>query len=148
MGKLKNSSLHLFADEKYNSIFEYFTRNEDVKIDNKHLFILAAAIGFKNEKKIDTKTNGKEILASFFTTHEEELLMNIVMQDNSVNNNLELLNEIISTKEGRKIIEAYVNGGLELMIDEAFFDSWDGQQLSATYEHNHFDLLKFVYSQI
>ncbi|MCD8916248.1 hypothetical protein K2V61_11920 [Staphylococcus simulans] len=148
MGKLKDSSIHFFADEKYSSIFEQFTKRESVQVHNKNIFVLAAVVGFKNSSKIENENRGKEILASFLTPSEEELFMNIVFQDEKVDNDLEKLGEIIDSKEGKEIIEEYVNGGLELMVIEAFFDNWDGHELNPDYEHYYFDLIKFISTQV
>jgi|GEM_PF-4749397 len=53
MGILKDNQMIFFTDSKYNDVFDTFNKKEDKnKIEIKQLYILAAAVGFKNSKRL------------------------------------------------------------------------------------------------
>lgn len=149
MGKLKESSILLFSDERYNKLIEIFTDKEHGEtIQLKNIFLLAASIGFKNSKRIKRDKKGKEIRASYLSPSEEELLLNLVLNDAEVNGDIEKLNDIAGTGQIKKIIYEYINGGLQLILDKAFFDNWDGHNFNEKYKHYHFDLSRYVLAEI
>ncbi|MEL0537412.1 hypothetical protein [Staphylococcus debuckii] len=149
MGKLRDSSILFYADEKYNSIFDVFTKGETkLTIDLKELFVLAATIGFKNTKRIKQGAKGKEIRAAYLTHSEEELFLSMLLNDREIKNDIEVLESMLSSLDGKKIIEEYINGGLELIATKAFSDNWDGYNINSNYQHYHYDLARFILSEV
>lgn len=149
MGKFREKSTLIFADAKYDSLFEQITKSQYTSsADYKDFFVLAATIGFKNTLRIKRENKGREIRASYLTPSEEELFLSILFNDKEINGNIEKLDEFSENNEGKRIIEEYVNGGLELIATKAFEDNWDGYKLNDNYRHYHYDLARFILSEV
>lgn len=138
-----------FTDSKYNDVFDTFNKKEDKnKIEIKQLYILAAAVGFKNSKRLQIKSKGKETRTSYLTYKEEALLLNMVLADNEIGNNID---EIVNSNNKMKIkniIDEYANGGLELIVENGLPHRWNGEFLNNDDGNLTFDLSKYILSEV
>ncbi|MGX0019730.1 hypothetical protein ACUXPG_000135 [Staphylococcus hominis] len=149
MGILKDNQMIFFTDSKYNDVFDTFNKKEDKnKIEIKQLYILAAAVGFKNSKRLQIKSKGKETRTSYLTYKEEALLLNMVLADNEIGNNID---EIVNSNNKMKIkniIDEYANGGLELIVENGLPHRWNGEFLNNDDGNLTFDLSKYILSEV
>lgn len=90
MGILKDNQMIFYTDSKYNDVFDTFIKKEAKnKIEIKQLYILAATLGFKNSKRVQVSSKGKETRTSYLSYKEEALLLNMVFADSEINNNID-----------------------------------------------------------
>ena len=139
----------ILTDSKYNDVFDKKKKKEDKnKIEIKQLYILAAAVGFKNSKRLQIKSKGKETRTSYLTYKEEALLLNMVLADNEIGNNID---EIVNSNNKMKIkniIDEYANGGLELIVENGLPHRWNGEFLNNDDGNLTFDLSKYILSEV
>lgn len=153
MGKLKESQIIFHVDDSYTGIYDYFTkRNDNISgIEIKYLFLLTVTIGFKNSRKKEMNSRGStQMRSSYLNPDQESLVYNIAFSDSVFDNDIEKLasSEKSNLAEIKKIYEEYANGGMEILIEKVFKGRWDGEELDPNYEYYHFDLFKYVSSEI
>lgn len=149
MGILRDNQLLFYADEKYSSVYETFAKlKQEKKFETKHLFILAASIGFKNASRVQLEKRGKETRSTYLTPMEENLLLNLAFTDPELSNELESLIDDDNKGKIKTIIEEYSNGGMKLIVEESLYENWDGYELNQKYEDYYYDLNKFILSQL
>jgi hypothetical protein len=148
MGILKDNQMIFIADSKYDSVFETLTKKDtDLRVEIKHIYILAATIGFKNSKRIKVESRGKETRTNYLSYKEESLLLNMVLADNEINNIDEIVDDNNKIKV-KNIIDEYANGGMSLIVEKGLFTRWDGENLENHDEHIIYDLSKYIISEI
>lgn len=149
MSFLKESSIIFVSDEKYDDMYKSLSSMEDsYKIDYKYLFLLSAAIGFRNSIRVPVGNKGREIRASYYTQNEESLLINMLMADPDIDHDIEWLMDPENLGEIRKIINEYANAGMEIICNNGLDDYWDGEELVKNDSTIIFELSKFVLSEI
>lgn len=152
MGLIKGREIVFNVDEKYTDIYNYFTKKNDGidGIDTGTLFLLSAAIGFKNSRKSKLIKKDKQTRGSFLIPDEESLIYNMAYSDEVFNGNLEKLasDDKETINEIKNLYEEYANGGMEILVENVFKDHWDGIELERSYEKHHYDLSRFIASEI
>lgn len=149
MGILKDNQMIFFTDSKFNNVFDIFTKKEvGNKIEIKQLYILAAAVGFKNSKRVKIENKGKETRTSYLSYKEEALLLNMVFADDEINNNIDEIVNLNNKLKIKNIIDEYANGGLELIIEKGLPHRWNGEYLNNEDGNLTFDLSKYILSEI
>ena len=142
MGILKDNQMIFFTDSKYNDVFDTFNKKESKnKIEIKQLYILAAAVGFKNSKRVQIENKGKETRTSYLSYKEEALLLNMVFADSEIDNNIDKM-------KIKNIIDEYANGGLELIVESGLSHRWNGEFLNNEDGNLTFDLSKYILSEV
>lgn len=149
MGILKDNQMIFYTDSKYNDVFDTFNKKEAKnKIEIKQLYILAAALGFKNSKRVQVSSKGKETRTSYLSYKEEALLLNMVFADSEINNNIDKIVNLNNKIKIKNIIDEYANGGLELMVERGLSHRWNGEFLDNEDGNLTFDLSKYILSEI
>lgn len=149
MGILKDNQMIFYTDSKYNDVFDTFIKKEDKnKIEIKQLYILAATLGFKNSKRVQVSSKGKETRTSYLSYKEEALLLNMVFADSEINNNIDEIVNLNNKMKIKNIIDEYANGGLELIVEIGLPHRWNGEFLDNEYGNLTFDLSKYILSEI
>lgn len=153
MGKLKEAQIIFHVDESYTGIYDYFTKRQDNApgIEIKYLFLLTVTIGFNNSKRKEMNSRGStQMRSSYLSPDQESLVYNIAFSDGNFNNDIEKLasGEKSNLADIKKMYEEYANGGMEILIEKVFKGRWNGEELDPEYEHYHYDLFKFVSSEI
>ena len=82
--------------------------------DNKHIFMLSLAYGFKYGKKTDIADKEGMVRTEYLDKNEKSMMKAIGIAEN---NNL---NALIDKKSLFNIAENYANTGLHILYDEAF----------------------------
>ncbi|PTJ66274.1 hypothetical protein BUZ77_10690 [Staphylococcus saprophyticus] len=148
MGILKDNQMIFFTDSKYNDVFDTFNKKESKnKIEIKQLYILAAAVGFKNSKRVQIENKGKETRTSYLS-YEEALLLNMVFADSEIDNNIDEIVNLNNKMKIKNIIDEYANGGLELIVESGLSHRWNGEFLNNEDGNLTFDLSKYILSEV
>lgn len=149
MGILKDNQMIFFTDSKYNDVFDTFNKKETKnKIEIKQLYILAAAVGFKNSKRVQIENKGKETRTSYLSYKEEALLLNMVFADSEIDNNIDEIVNLNNKMKIKNIIDEYANGGLELIVESGLSHRWNGEFLNNEDGNLTFDLSKYILSEV
>lgn len=149
MGILKDNQMIFFTDSKYNDVFDTFNKKESKnKIEIKQLYILAAAVGFKNSKRVQIENKGKETRTSYLSYKEEALLLNMVFADSETDNNIDEIVNLNNKMKIKNIIDEYANGGLELIVESGLSHRWNGEFLNNEDGNLTFDLSKYILSEV
>ncbi|MBM0843799.1 hypothetical protein QI297_10125 [Staphylococcus saprophyticus] len=149
MGILKDNQMIFFTDSKYNDVFDTFNKKESKnKIEIKQLYILAAAVGFKNSKRVQIENKGKETRTSYLSYKEEALLLNMVFADSEIDNNIDEIVNLNNKMKIKNIIDEYANGGLELIVESGLSHRWNGEFLNNEDGNLTFDLSKYILSEV
>lgn len=149
MGILKDNQMIFYTDSKYNDVFDTFIKKEAKnKIEIKQLYILAATLGFKNSKRVQVSSKGKETRTSYLSYKEEALLLNMVFADSEINNNIDKIVNLNNKIKIKNIIDEYANGGLELIVERGLPHRWTGEFLDNEDGNLTFDLSKYILSEI
>lgn len=149
MGILKDNQMIFFTDSKYNDVFDTFNKKESKnKIEIKQLYILAAAVGFKNSKRVQIENKGKETRTSYLSYKEEALLLNMVFADSEIDNNIDEIVNLNNKMKIKNIIDEYANGGLELIVESGLSHRWNGDFLNNEDGNLTFDLSKYILSEV
>ncbi|NJH83010.1 hypothetical protein [Staphylococcus agnetis] len=149
MGILKDNQMIFYTDSKYNDVFDTFNKKEAKnKIEIKQLYILAATLGFKNSKRVQVSSKGKETRTSYLSYKEEALLLNMVFADSEINNNIDKIVNLNNKIKIKNIIDEYANGGLELIVERGLSHRWNGEFLDNEDGNLTFDLSKYILSEI
>lgn len=149
MGILKDNQMIFFTDSKYNDVFDTFNKKESKnKIEIKQLYILAAAVGFKNSKRVQIENKGKETRTSYLSYKEEALLLNMVFADSEIDNNIDEIVNLNNKMKIKNIIDEYANGGLELIVESGLPHRWNGEFLNNEDGNLTFDLSKYILSEV
>lgn len=149
MGILKDNQMIFYTDSKYNDVFDTFIKKEAKnKIEIKQLYILAATLGFKNSKRVQVSSKGKETRTSYLSYKEEALLLNMVFADSEINNNIDKIVNLNNKIKIKNIIDEYANGGLELIVERGLPHRWNDEFLDNEDGNLTFDLSKYILSEI
>lgn len=149
MGILKDNQMIFFTDSKYNDVFDTFNKKESKnKIEIKQLYILAAAVGFKNSKRVQIENKGKETRTSYLSYKEEALLLNMIFADSEIDNNIDEIVNLNNKMKIKNIIDEYANGGLELIVESGLSHRWNGEFLNNEDGNLTFDLSKYILSEV
>ncbi|MEB7421532.1 hypothetical protein NGB78_05525 [Staphylococcus arlettae] len=149
MGILKDNQMIFIADSKYNDVYDTFTKKEsENKIEIKHLYILAATVGFKNSRRVKIESKGKETRTSYLSYKEEALLLNMVFADSEINNNIDEIVNLNNKMKIKGIIDEYANGGMQLIVENALSHRWNGDYLNNEDGNLVFDLSKYILSEV
>ena len=149
MGILKDNQMIFYTDSKYNDVFDTFIKKEAKnKIEIKQLYILVATLGFKNSKRVQVSSKGKETRTSYLSYKEEALLLNMVFADSEINNNIDKIVNLNNKIKIKNIIDEYANGGLELIVERGLPHRWNGEFLDNEDGNLTFDLSKYILSEI
>ena len=146
---LKDNQMIFIADSKYNDMYDTFTKKEsENKIEIKHLYILAATVGFKNSRRVKIESKGKETRTSYLSYKEEALLLNMVFADSEINNNIDEIVNLNNKMKIKGIIDEYANGGMQLIVENALSHRWNGDYLNNEDGNLVFDLSKYILSEV
>src|SRR5690554_3283531 len=100
--------------EEYANIYEFFN---GIGIQYHELFVFCCVIGYKNDRKVDTK-DGKEFRSTYLNEKQKTALFTILLSNSEFNKNVDAL----SVKDNRSIfvrlLSSYAAGGMEVLIEE------------------------------
>lgn len=133
----------LYTSKKYEEIYIYFNTKLDMKYQD--LFILAASLGFKHDRKRPVGERGREFRTNYLNTKQKATAYSIILNDPEIGRNIEAFETSEFRLKARKRLEEYAEGGMELLVEEVFGSRWDGHKLDPTYNEYEVDLLGYIY---
>ncbi len=139
-----NDSFFIHKSKRFESIYNLLVNKKHLFKMNE-LFTLAAAVGFKNNKRVKLEQKGTEMRSEHFKENQLAALYSIMLNSSDINADLESFRDYDFVKNAFKIIEEYSEGGMEILCDEVFEDKWNGINLDEEYNEYEIDLLRFVY---
>lgn len=146
MGFLQEAEMLIYSSRKYEEIYLRF--NKELKISYKNIFLLCAAIGARNGRIEPVTQRGREFRASYFNESEEQLVYTMILNDETNGKNIELFNDPEFRKEARRAIEEYAEGGMTILVEEVFKESWNGIKLDEKYGGYDVDIMKYLIANL
>lgn len=146
MNFLQTSQIIFYTSKKYEEI--YIHLNSELKLGYKHIFLLCATLGAKNNRKSPIDNNGREFRSSYLTNEEENILYSIILNDSDIGRNIEAFNDRDSQVQMRKLLEQYAEGGMDILVDEVFKEKWNGIKLDDSYDEYFVDMLKYTLANL
>lgn len=133
----------LFTSKKYENV--YFMFKEKYGISYDELFILCAAIGFKNNKKSPVEETGREFRTNYFKRDSKATAYSIILNDTVLGKQIEKFEDKDFGREARVALEGYAEAGMDILIETLFQRKWDGVKLDDSYDEYIIDIVSYVY---
>ncbi|QTC41505.1 hypothetical protein I7V34_21055 [Bacillus sp. V3] len=133
----------LYTSKKYEEIYILFKEKYDIKYQE--LFLICASLGFKKNKEAKFSGHGREFRTNYLTTKQKAAAYSIMLSDMEIGRNIEAFEDSEFRLKARKKLEAYAEGGMEILIGEVFGHRWDGNRLDPTYGEYEVDVLSYIY---
>lgn len=138
--------LLIYTGETYESIYKHL--NDVYSIKYQDLFVLAAQLGFKNDRKKTREGKGREFRSNYLSLQQKGVLYALILNEPSFNKDLDTLNDKDFQSECKNILEEYAIGGLEYLCESLFGFKWNGIKLDEIYDEYDLDLMSFIKNQI
>ncbi|MFS0862048.1 hypothetical protein [Fredinandcohnia sp. 179-A 10B2 NHS] len=133
----------LYTSKKYEEIYIHFRDKYDIKYQE--LFLICASIGFKKNRTNKVEGHGREFRTNYFNSKQKATAYSIILSDMEIGKNIEAFEDSDFRLRARKTLEAYAEGGMEILVEEVFGHRWDGNRLDPTYIEYEVDLLSYIY---
>lgn len=133
----------LFTSKKYENVYFLFKEKYDISYDE--LFILCAAIGFKNNKRTPVGEKGREFRTNYFKRDSKATAYSIILNDPELGRQIEKFEDKEFGREARATLEEYAETGMERLIENLFIRKWDGNKLDDSYDEYIVDIVSYVY---
>lgn len=125
----------------------YIKLNEIADIKYHELFILCATIGFKNNRHYKVIEKGRELRSAYLDLNQKASAYSIILNDINIGKNIERFEEKEFVSVAKKILEEYAEGGMEVLIQEAFPTKFNNGFLEISYEEYIIDIMSYVYRE-
>ncbi|USK93076.1 hypothetical protein [Rossellomorea marisflavi] len=134
---------HLYTSAKYESIYVLFKEKYEIKYQE--LFLICASLGFKRNRDIPFSGHGRELRTNYLNTKQKAAAYSIILSDMEIGRNIESFEDPDFRLKARKKLEAYAEGGMDILVEEVFNIHWDGHKLDSTYKEYEIDVLSYIY---
>ena len=135
----------IFTSKKYEPIYKTLNTLIDVKYHE--IFMLAAAVGFKNDKKLPIDERGREFRSNYLSREQKATAYSIILNDNKLGKKISKFEDREFIVEARKCLEQYAEGGMEILVRDVFKSKWTGEILDESYGEYEIDLISYIYEQ-
>lgn len=136
----------VYTSENYEGI--YITMNEKYNIKYHELFILAASIGFKNNKRSPLNKNGREFRLSYFTQEQKAVVYTILLLDDGLSIDTEDLLNKEMFRNFTKALEEYAEGGMDILIENALPANINKNTSEKEYNDYIVDIMSYLHKTI
>lgn len=133
----------LYTSKKYEEIYIQFKEKYDIKYQD--LFLLCASIGFKKDRQKKIGEQGREFRTNYLNSKQKATAYSIILSDLEIGKNIEAFEGSEFRLKARKKLEAYAEGGMEILVEDVFGHRFDGNRLDPQYGEYDVDLLSYVY---
>ncbi len=133
----------LYTSEKYESIYVLF--REEYEIKYQELFLICASLGFKRNRDVHFSRHGREFRTNYLNTKQKAAAYSIILSDMEIGRNIESFEDTDFRLKARKKLEAYAEGGMDILVEDVFNIHWDGHKLDPTYKEYEIDVLSYIY---
>ena len=137
---LANSTKSMFTDKEYDDIYIYFRDKLDIKYNE--LFVLNAAIGYKNNLSIPLEKRGKEFKSAYFGKLRFSLY-SIILSHNEYGKDIEKFKDVDFQNSAINFLQELANGGMKILCDKVFSHNWKGFELDTSYDEYLIDVLTY-----
>lgn len=135
----------LYTSQKYGNIYQVLNKSLEIKYHE--LFILCAAIGFKNNQKANFTLKGREFKTNFFSRDQRSTAYAIILNDPEFGKKIEQFDDNSFVLQSRKLLEQYAEGGMNILVDRVFGAKWSGEFLDERYSEYIIDIMSFIYEE-
>ncbi|KEI07164.1 hypothetical protein Z957_09565 [Clostridium sp. K25] len=127
----------------------YIKLNDIADIKYQELFILCATIGFKNNRSNKVEKKGRELRSAYLNSDQKSSAYSIILNENNIGKNIEKFEEKEFVFLAKKTLEEYAEGGMELLIKEAFPTkfNFEDEKLELRYDEYIIDIMSYVYRE-
>lgn len=144
MDFLKKQML-IFTSKEYEDI--YFKMQESYGIKYAHLFMLCCSLGFKRGKKVAFKDTGREFRSNYLDDDQRVTAYCILLNDKDLNITLEDFEDADKHIHFRQTLEQYAQGGMEILLEEAFPPGIKNYINTKSYDEYLVDIMSCVYRE-
>jgi len=137
---LANPTKSMFTDKEYEKIYLYF--RDSLNIRYTELFVLNAAIGYKNNLCIPLKKKGKEFKSSYFGKLRFSMY-SMILNHHEYGKNIEDFKDVDFQNSVINYLQELANGGMKILCDKVFLHNWDGLELDTSYDEYLIDVLTY-----
>lgn len=145
MDFLTDQQIVFNTSKKYEDV--YIKLNDIENIKYHELFILCATIGFKNNRKGKLDSKGRELRNSYLDSNQKSSAYSIILNDKEIGNNIDRFEEKEFVSLAKKTLEEYSEGGMELLIQEAFPTKFKDGILDSRYDEYIIDIMSYIYKE-
>lgn len=146
MDFLTDNQIIFVTSKKYEDI--YIKLRDLIEIKYHELFILCASIGFKHNKSEPVRDKGRELRSTYFDQSQKASAYTIILSDPELGMDIEKFSDEAFISTAKKVLEGYAEGGMELLIKQAFPNKFNEDMLDPRYEEYLLDILSYIYSEI
>lgn len=135
----------IFTSKKYETIYKTLNSLIDVKYHD--LFMLCAAIGFRNNNKLPIEEKGREFRSNYLSREQKATAYSIILNDSEFGRKINRFEDREFIVDARKRLEQYAEGGMEILVKEVFKSKWTGGILDESYNEYEIDIISYIYEQ-
>lgn len=133
------------TSKRFEDIYIKFNEIADVKYHE--LFILCATIGFKNNRHNKIGEKGRELRSAYLDSNQKASAYSIILNDANIGKNIDRFVDKEFVSLAKKSLEEYAEGGMELLIEEAFPTKFNNGILETRYDEYIIDMMSYVYRE-
>lgn len=131
----------LYTSERFDAIYQYFNKEKDLKLHD--VFLMSAAIGSKNGKRVPRTGKGREFRTNYLSPKQRSMAFAILLTDKSLGRRFDEFIDPEFIKNAKTALEEYAEAGMEILVKDVFRDKWDGDLLDQAYEEYEIDLATY-----
>lgn len=135
----------IYTSKKYEPIYKVLNNLIDIKYHD--LFILCAAIGFKNNKKLPLYEKGREFRSNYLSREQKATAYSIILNDCELGRKINKFEDRDFIVQSRKRLEEYAEGGMDILVKEVFKSKWTGELLDESYGEYEIDIISYIYEE-
>jgi hypothetical protein len=134
----------LKSSKRFSDIYEHLNKNYSIKYHE--LFVLAAVIGFVNDKKVDVidKNEGIGWRSNYLNNSQKASVYSIILNDKDEGKAIENFEKNEYWVKYTNLLEQYAEGGMEILVNDVFKNKWFNNHLSEDYTEYDIDIIKYA----
>lgn len=144
MDFLKKQML-IYTSKEYEDI--YIKLQESYGIKYAQFFMLCCSLGFKKGKKVKFKETGREFRSNYLSDDQRVAAYCILLNDNNLNITLGDFEDPDKHLPFRQTLEQYAQGGMEVLLEEAFPPGVKNYINTKKYDEYLIDIMSYIYNE-
>lgn len=144
MDFLKKQML-IYTSKEYEDI--YLKMQEAYGIKYAYLFMLCCSLGFKRGRKVAFKETGREFRSNYLDDDQRISAYSILLSDKDLNLSIEDFDDADRHPLYRQTLEQYAQGGMEVLVEEAFPPGVKNYINTKQYDEYLIDILSCAYKE-
>lgn len=141
-----NEQILFYTGEKHADLYNYFS--QEYKIQYHELFVLAATLGFVNQKREKREGVGKEFRSNYLDDQEKTSLYTILLSDDEFGLDIDGFSKKELWPKYRSLLEEYAIGGLDFLIEGALEGRVKPGFIDENYQYYARDIINFLLDQL